>query len=112
MKARHWMVAGLIGLVGMSNAVAADLDRQDQGSTGHAGVDNGLRDAGGAGSDVLLPVRDSHAARHGNDTETANETEGRGAAGGSERSGRTSAAPTTARPTTVGWQSLLPGSIQ
>ena len=113
MKARHWMVAGLIGLASIGNVMATDLDRQDQGATEHGAMDNGTHDTGGAaGGDALLSAHDGGGSRHATETDSATETERHGAGGGSERSGRASSAPTSARPAAIGWQSLLPGSIQ
>jgi len=111
MKARHWMVAGLIALAGMGNVMASDLDRQDQGAAGHGTMDNSAHDSGSAGGDTLLSARDGGASRRATDTDGTAETERHGG-GGSDRSGQASSSPTSARPTTIGWQSLLPGSIQ
>ena len=112
MKARHWMVAGLIALAGMGNVMASDLDRQDQGAAGHGTMDNSAHDSGSAGGgDTLLSARDGGASRRATDTDSTAETERHGG-GGSDRSGQASSSPTSARPTTIGWQSLLPGSIQ
>lgn len=109
MSARHWMIGCLIGLAGVGSAMATDLDARDITAGSHSAVEgSSSRDAGGG--DVLELNREHAATRRANDAD-ASEADSRGAGGGSERSGHVSA-PTSARPATLGWQSLLPGSIQ
>lgn len=118
MSARHWMIGCLIGLAGMGSAMATDMDTRDITAGSHGAADSNARDAGStSGGDALGLNRDCPSSRHGSDTSDASDasdTDSRGsggAAGGSEHGGRISA-PTSARPATLGWQSLLPGSIQ
>jgi len=116
MSARHWMIGCLIGLAGMGSAMATDMDARDITAGSHGAADSNARDAGStSGGDALGLNRDCpSSSRHGIDTSDASDTDSRGsggAAGGSEHGGRISA-PTSARPATLGWQSLLPGSIQ
>ena len=117
MSARHWMIGCLIGLAGMGSAMATDMDARDITTGSHGAVDSNARDAGStSGGDALGLNRDCPSSRHGSDNETsdASDTDSRGsggAAGGSERGGRISA-PASARPAALGWQSLVPGSIQ
>jgi hypothetical protein len=109
MSARHWMIGCLIGLAGIGSAVAADMDAHDITAGSRSAVDSGSRDtASSSGGDVLGLNRDCPTSRHGNDTDSS-DSDSHG--GGSEHGGRISA-PTGARPATLGWQSLLPGSIQ
>jgi hypothetical protein len=117
MSARHWMIGCLIGLAGMGSAMATDMDARDITAGSHGATDSSARDAGStSGGDALGLSRDCPSSRHSsdNDTSDASDTDSHNsgsAAGGSEHGGRISA-PTSARPATLGWQSLLPGSIQ
>ncbi|HEX8778116.1 MAG TPA: hypothetical protein VF738_08340 [Rhodanobacter sp.] len=112
MSARYWMIACLIGLAGMGSAMATDMDARDITAGSHNTADSSAHDAGStSGGDALGLNRDCpSASRHGSDSD-ASDTEGHSTAGGGEHGGRISA-PTSARPATLGWQSLLPGSIQ
>ncbi|MBA2077348.1 hypothetical protein PCA_02330 [Rhodanobacter sp. PCA2] len=107
------MFGCLIGLAGVGSAMAADMDACDATTTGGRGaVDSSARDAGTGGGDAVGLSRDTPAPRRNGDTagnDADNRSEGTG--GGNEHPGRISA-PATARPATLGWQSLLPGSIQ
>lgn len=113
MSARHWMIGCLIGLAGMGSAMATDMDARDITAGSHSATDSNARDTGGtSGGDALGLNRDCPSSRHGSDNDTSDaDSHGSGAGGGSEHGGRISA-PTSARPATLGWQSLLPGSIQ
>ncbi|GAB3789350.1 hypothetical protein [Dyella agri] len=113
MSARHWMIGCLIGLAGMGSAMAADMDTRDVTTSSHSSTaDTSAHDAGSSNGDTLSLNRDCPPSRHSADTDSSDsESHGSGAGGGSEHGGRISA-PTSARPATLGWQSLLPGSIQ
>lgn len=112
MSARHWMIGCLIGLAGVGSAMATDMDARDITAGSHNAVDSGSRDTGSAG-DTLGLNRDCPSSRHNSDTDSSDaDSRSTGTtAGGSEHGGRISA-PTSARPAPLGWQSLLPGSIQ
>ncbi|MFK2877461.1 hypothetical protein [Rhodanobacter hydrolyticus] len=113
MSARHWMIGCLIGLAGMGSAMASDLGARDITATSRPAADSNAHDAGGnGGADALGLNRDCPASHRGSDADNGDaDARGNGTAGGSEHGGRISA-PTTAKPATLGWQSLLPGSIQ
>ncbi|MEW9625736.1 hypothetical protein [Rhodanobacter geophilus] len=113
MSARHWMIGCLIGLAGMGSAMATDMDAHDITAGSHNTADSSSRDTGSSnGGDVLGLNRDCPSSRHANDADASDsDSHGGGTAGGSEHGGRISA-PTSARPAALGWQSLLPGSIQ
>lgn len=113
MSARHWTMGCLMGLACMGSAMATDMDARDVTASSHNAVDSSSRDTGGStGGDALGLNRDCPSSRHNNDADSSDsESRSGGAAGGSEHGGRISA-PTSARPATLGWQSLLPGSIQ
>lgn len=114
MSVRHWMVAGVLALAGIGSAMATDMDTHDALAGGHATAESSARDGSGStGGDVLGVNRDTPSSRRGSDSEDENagNSRGGGTAGGGEHGVRISA-PTSARPAPVGWQSLLPGSIQ
>lgn len=112
MRARHWMIGCLIGLVGIGSAMAADVVDHDITTTSRSTTDTSARDAAGTSGDALGLNRDCPPPHHGSDAESGDaDTHGGGTAGGSAHDGRISA-PATAKPAPLGWQSLLPGSIQ
>jgi len=114
MSARHWMIGCLIGLAGVGGAAAADLGAHEiGGSTGHSAAGNCARDAGGNnGGDTLGLGRDCSSSRRGSDADNSDAgSHANGAMGGGEHDNRISA-PVAAKPAMLGWQSLLPGSIQ
>lgn len=113
MSARHWMIGCLIGLAGVGSAMATDMDAHDITASSHGAADNSARDAGSnSGGDALGLNRDAPAPQHASDADGSDtDSRGSGVAGGSEHGGHISA-PTSARPAKLGWQSLLPGSIQ
>ncbi|MEW9571449.1 hypothetical protein ABQJ54_06780 [Rhodanobacter sp. Si-c] len=113
MSARHWMIGCLIGLAGMGSAMATDTAAHDITTSSHSAVDSSSREAGSSsGGDVMGLNRDCPSSRRSSDADGSDsDSRSDGAAGGSEHGGRISA-PTSARPATLGWQSLLPGSIQ
>jgi hypothetical protein len=106
------MIGCLIGLAGMGSAVATDFDARDIATGNRAAADNCTHDVGASGGDSLGLNRDASSSKHTADADSnSSDNHGSGAAGGSEHGGGISA-PTHARPATLGWQSLLPGSIQ
>jgi len=118
MSVRHWMVGCLIGLAGIGSAMATDMDAHDITASNHGAVDSSSRDTGnGTGGDALGLNRDCPSSRHSNEADSSDaesrdaESRSSGTAGGSEHGGRISA-PVSAQPAPLGWQSLLPGSIQ
>ncbi len=96
MKIRHLLVAGLLmGGTGIGTASASSVDTQDLTAPGHATVDvlAGHDAGGGSGSTAAAPAHDSSVPAHDND-------------------GGSSAHPQVSARHSLGWQSLLPGSIQ
>ncbi len=115
MRARQWMIGCLIGLAGMGSAMAMDLDARDIAGGNRTTAENRSNDAGVSGGDSLGLNRDTSSSKHAADTDTdsSSDNHGSGAADGSDHGGGISApAPAHAPPATLGWQSLLPGSIQ
>jgi hypothetical protein len=109
------MIGCLIGLAGMGSAVAADCGAHDVAAIGRPTTDGSSRDAGGGnGGDTLGLNRDGSSSRRASDADSSGsdaDVHGTGVVAGGERGGRGSA-PAEAQPATLGWQSLLPGSIQ
>lgn len=116
MSVKQWMVAGVLALAGVGSAAATDFDAHDVAAGSRNAAESSSREAGGVtGGDLLGIGRDTSSSRRSGETDSDNGNAGHnhnsGTAGGSEHGGRISA-PTSARPATLGWQSLLPGSIQ
>jgi len=107
MRATHWLIGCALCVAGLGGAAATSLDAtQDLDSSSHATLDNASsHDANNGGGDVLGLNRDCPSTG-------SNDSTGGSAGNGSARSGGTSSTPTPARRPHLGWQSLLPGSIQ
>lgn len=108
MRATHWLIGCALCFAGLGGAAASSVDAtQDLDSSAHATLDNAnSHDANGSsGGDALGLNRDCPPT--GN-----NDSSGSSAGNGSTRSGGASSAPAPARRPHLGWQSLLPGSIQ
>lgn len=113
MSARQWVIGCLIGLAGMGSAMAVGLGARETSAINHSATGTCARDTGSSnGGDTVGFGRDCPSPRRGNDADNG-DADGRanGVVGGGEHDGRLSA-PNATKPTTLGWQSLLPGSIQ
>ncbi|WP_254427151.1 hypothetical protein [Rhodanobacter sp. C01] len=87
--------------------MATNLDTQEQDSAQHTGTDSASsHDANSSGGDVFGLTRDTPSRNTGSDS-TGNTS-----GNSNDRSGSTPAAPAPPRQPHLGWQSLLPGSIQ
>lgn len=104
MRAAHWLVGCALCLAGIGGVRAASVDSQDLDSSAHTLLDSASpHDATGSGGD---------ATGLGHDCAPATSSDNSGTTPGSNRSGGSSSAPTPSRRPHLGWQSLLPGSIQ
>lgn len=92
----------LLALASVGTAAAMGVATQDPTSP-HATLDSGSHDGGGAGSDATSANRDGSLPGPGGDT--ADDSDGGG-------SGAATAHPHARHHGSLGWQSLLPGSIQ
>ncbi|MEP6899444.1 MAG: hypothetical protein ABI870_13025 [Rhodanobacter sp.] len=106
MHANHWLIGLALCVAGIGNAAASSHTTQDLDSTTHAATDSSSpREESGSGDVVGLthncPPR---AARQ--------ESTSGSSAGSSDRSGSSGSSPAPVRQSHLGWQSLLPGSIQ
>ena len=104
MHAMSWLFGCTLCIASIGVMAAPRADTQDLDSSGRASVDSGsARDAStGSGNDVLGLGHDNV---HGGGVDNASDAP----SGNSRASG---SAPARARSPHVGWQSLLPGSIQ
>ncbi|MDE2154846.1 MAG: hypothetical protein KGJ32_02975 [Xanthomonadaceae bacterium] len=106
MRVTHWLVGCSLCLAGIGSAAAVQMDARGLDSSMHATVaaDNGTHDDGNRGSgDATVPTGDDPA----HDTSAAGNHRN-----GNDRSGGTTPAPAHPSRLHLGWQSLLPGSIQ
>ena len=105
MGIRQFLFACVLSVGGIGAASAMDADTQELGSLQRAGVDGAAsHEVSGNGGDVLGVPRDNGSQ---NTPASGSSSEGcppggSGSSSGSQRSRRLS----------LGWQSLLPGSIQ
>ncbi|MBQ4854765.1 hypothetical protein IMW82_08785 [Rhodanobacter sp. B2A1Ga4] len=108
MRATHWLIGCVLCLAGIGSAAAASPETtQDLDSTSHAALDNASSHDGNnsSGGDALGLTRDCPPSG-------SSDSSGGTSGNGSGRSGGASSAPTPTRRPHLGWQSLLPGSIQ
>ena len=107
MRATHWLIGCALCIAGIGSAAATSLDTQDQDSSPHATADGASANSGNAsGGDALGLARDCPPTA--SNADTSSTTSG----GGNDHSGGASSAPTQTHRLHLGWQSLLPGSIQ
>jgi hypothetical protein len=107
MHARIWFIGFTLGIAVVGHA-AASAAAQGLGDTGRASSHGGL--AHSSGSDTLALSGDS-SSRSSSDSSDSNSNAG----SGDDRSGDTlpePAPPAAPQHAHLGWQSLLPGSIQ
>jgi hypothetical protein len=106
MRATHWLVGCALCIAGIGSAAATSLDTTQDLDPSHAALDSTSPHDGntGSGGDALGLTRDCPPA--------GSDGSGSTSGGGSGRSGGASSAPTPTRRPHLGWQSLLPGSIQ
>ena len=108
MRATYWLVGCALCIAGIGSAAATSLDTtQDLDSSSHAALDSSSPHDGntGSGGDALGLTRDCPPA-------SSSDSSGSTSGNGSDHSGGASSAPTPTRRPHLGWQSLLPGSIQ
>ena len=105
MRAAHWLVGCALCLAGIGGVSAASVDSQDLDSSAHTLLDGASPHDGNTGSG-------GDATGLGHDCPPTGSSDNSGTTPGSNRSGGSSSAPTPSRRPHLGWQSLLPGSIQ
>jgi hypothetical protein len=106
MRTTHWLVGCALCIVGIGSAAATSLDTQDLDSSPRAATDSASTHCGNAsGGDALGLARDCTSA-------SSSDNSGNTSGTSNDHSGGGSSAPTQTRRPHLGWQSLLPGSIQ
>jgi len=106
MRVTHWLVGCALCLAGIGSAAAVQLDASGLDGSMHAtaAADSSAHDDGNRGSgDVPAPLGDEPA----HDTSATSSHRN-----GDDRSGGSTPAPAHHSRLHLGWQSLLPGSIQ
>lgn len=106
MRATHWLIGCALCIAGIGGAAATSLDTTQDLDPSHAALDSASPHDGNtsSGGDALGLTRDCPPA--------SSDSSGSTSGNGSGRSGGASSAPTPTRRPHLGWQSLLPGSIQ
>lgn len=104
MRATQWIIGCALCIAGIGSAAAANLDVQSVENAPHAAVSTSSHDRSSSG-DIVGLNRDGST---GNSSDGAVGT----SSSGNGHSGSTSSAPASPRRPHLGWQSLLPGSIQ
>jgi hypothetical protein len=105
MRAAYWLVGCTLCMAGIGGASAASVDSLDLDNSSHAIVDNA------SAHDSNTSSSGGDAAGLGRDCpSTSNDNSGTSSGGG--HSGGSSSTPAPSHRPHLGWQSLLPGSIQ
>jgi hypothetical protein len=108
MHVKHWLIGCALCFVGIGSAAASNRDTQDLDNSTRAVTDSTTshEDAGTAGGDVVGLTRNcpQRSATH--------DSSGSNPGSSSDRSGGSGSSPAPAKRSHLGWQSLLPGSIQ
>jgi len=105
MRATYRLIGCALCIAGIGSAAAASLDTHDLDGSPQAMIDGSSSRGGGSGGDATGLTRDCLPA-DGNGGST-------GSSGGSQdRSSGGGSTPSSPHRPHLGWQSLLPGSIQ
>ncbi|MHB1057985.1 MAG: hypothetical protein ACYC0F_08895 [Rhodanobacter sp.] len=107
MRATHWLIGCALCIAGIGSAGATSMDTRDLDSAPRTTTDSngGHGENTGSGGDVVGLTRDCPPTGSSDSSGSTSST-------GNDRSGGASSAPTPTRRPHLGWQSLLPGSIQ
>ncbi|WP_426700913.1 hypothetical protein ACPPVV_16270 [Rhodanobacter sp. Col0626] len=106
MRAIHRFIGCALCLAGMGSAAAASPDAQTIDSSPHAAIDGtNPHDGGGSGGDAAGLNRDCAPAASSDSSSSISSS-------GNDRSGDATSIPMPNHRPHLGWQSLLPGSIQ
>ncbi|WP_426688246.1 hypothetical protein [Rhodanobacter ginsengiterrae] len=106
MRAVHWLVGCALCIAGIGGASAASVDSQDLDNSPRTLLDSSSAHDGNTSSG-------GDATGLGHDCPPASSTDNSGSNPGNAHSGGgSSTAPAPSRRPHLGWQSLLPGSIQ
>jgi len=106
MRATHRLIGCALCIAGIGGAAATSLESQNLDNSPQAMIDSASSHDGdtlGGGDATGLTGDCTPAASSGSSIDTS---------GSHDRSGSASSAPSSTRRPHLGWQSLLPGSIQ
>jgi hypothetical protein len=104
MRATHQLIGCVLCIAGIGAAAATSVGAQGLDSSARSVIDSpGQHDSSGNGGDVAGPTHDR--------TPASSDSSGNTSSKGNDHSGGASAPASPRRPH-LGWQSLLPGSIQ
>ena len=106
MRAKHWLIGCILFTVGSSAATASSRSAQDLDNASHAIADTPSTPRDGSSDVTDLTSRNS-APRN-----PVHDAAGNSPGIGNDHSGNGGSAPPPVRQPHLGWQSLLPGSIQ
>jgi hypothetical protein len=110
MRATLWLIGCVLFVAGTNSVAAASLCAQDQDNASHAATDSTIpRDAGNTNTsgDALGLTRDGTPRSSSSDSSSSSSSNN-----STDHSGGAAPAPAPAHLPRLGWQSLLPGSIQ
>ena len=110
MRTRHWLLGLTLCIAGIGSVTATSVDTQDIDSSAHASADNAgsAHESNGSGGDALGLTHD----RPSHSTSSGGDSSGGSSGRSSDRSGDAGPPPSPVHQSHLGWQSLLPGSIQ
>jgi hypothetical protein len=103
MHSTYWLIGCALCIASIGVAAATTGEAQDMDSSVHSAMEDGTAHDGG--SDLLGVIRDSDQRNTGVESPASTSST-------SNRGGSTPTAPTRPHQPHLGWQSLLPGSIQ
>ena len=111
MRAKHWLIGLVLGMAGIGSVAAASIDTQDIDNGARAGSDSTSSHDNGSSASCgeVLGLGHECAAARGS---AVDSTSGTPNAPHDHSGGATPAAPAPVHPAHLGWQSLVPGSIQ
>ncbi len=106
MRATHWLIGCVLCIAGIGAATATSVDAHGLDGSARTVIDSSSQhDSSGSGGDVQGPTHDCTPA-------SSSDSSGNTSSNGNDHSGGASSAPASTRRPHLGWQSLLPGSIQ
>ncbi len=110
MRATYWLMGFALCIAGIGSATAASMDTQAVDVGSHASSESSSPREACGGGDAVGVVRD--CAQHGSAADAAESAPGN-TGNAHERAGGATVAPAPSQHQPhLGWQSLLPGSIQ
>ncbi len=116
MRTRYWLLGLTLCIAGIGSVTATSVDTQDIDSSAHASADNAgnAHESSGSGGDALGLSRDrpSHSSSTSRGGDSSGGSTSSMTGGPGDHSGDAGPSPQPVHQSHLGWQSLLPGSIQ